>query len=133
MNDIKKRFIDFEFKGKTYPLTLSLNVIDEIQNRYGEFDINTEKVSEIKWLLTTLINEAVDIHNDESEDKWEYLSERYVGRYMDKDSIQNVSRVIADLSKSSLPATENEDDDELENAISDIPKDEEEEKNTKAE
>lgn len=113
-------------------MTLSLNVIDEIQNRYGEFDINTEKVSETRWLLTTLINEAVDIHNNESKDKWEHLSERYVGRYMDKDSLQNASRVIADLSKSSLPTTENEDDDELENAISDIPK-AEEEKNTKAE
>lgn len=48
--------------GKSYPVYFSFNVLAEMQDRYGDINkipVNMQKLKEAKWIITTLVNEAI--------------------------------------------------------------------------
>ena len=68
MSEIKTNYIDFELAGRVYPLSLTLNIIDALQDRYGDLtDVfkKTAELKEISWIMTQFVNEAIDNHNDD--------------------------------------------------------------------
>lgn len=48
--------------GKSYPVYFSFNVLAEMQDRYGDINkipVNMQNLKEAKWIITTLVNEAI--------------------------------------------------------------------------
>lgn len=118
-SDVKKNTQPITIGNKTYEISFTLNVIDEIQKKYGDLNALAdvvEKTSEVKWLIALLVNEAIEEHNeDHPDDKWELLTESYIGRKLDVFNLKPVtSSIFAALGKS-MPADKSigEIDDEL--------------------
>lgn len=78
MSAIKDGRLPIELDRKRH-LLFSLNVIDEMQDRFGSFDKldevlkGADSIKNLRWLLTLLMNEGAD--EDEAQ-----LSEREVGK-----------------------------------------------------
>ncbi len=84
MSDLKPKPITIELGGKEYGLLFSINVIDEIQDK---FDIPISGLPELlkderqvfkilRFLFTIMINEAID----DSESGEPHVDEKFVGR-----------------------------------------------------
>jgi|GEM_PF-746989 len=112
---IKESTTPFELNGTKYNLVMNFNVIEAIQEEYGDFDAITERFHEIKvlkFLLTAMINEAVDIHNDTHEDKLRKVTAPYVGRYLDNDAITRAFNVMTQAMTKNMPQGQPENESE---------------------
>ena len=90
MKDYK---FEFEIDGARYPLIFNLNVMEAIQERYntiGNWGALTDgksgevNVKALKFGLTEMINEAIDIENENLAEKKPFLTEKQVGRIISK-------------------------------------------------
>lgn len=87
----KVTYLDDENK---IPMIFTLNVMQEIQEKYGSLEKwkdmvfkNDDGEPEIKPLLfglTAMANEGIDIVNEDSEAKLEFVSEKQMGREITK-------------------------------------------------
>ena len=89
MNDLK--FLELP-DGKKYPMCLSINVMVELQKKYGSFEetmelIDSSKQNEINYAVLIdfyyySINEGIDIYNENKneQEKMNFVSERQAGR-----------------------------------------------------
>lgn len=89
MNDLK--FLELP-DGKKYPMCLSINVMAELQKKYGSFEetmelIDSSKQNEINYAVLIdfyyySINEGIDIYNENKneQEKMNFVSERQAGR-----------------------------------------------------
>ena len=89
MNDLK--FLELP-DGKKYPMCLSINVMAELQKKYGSFEetmelIDSSKQNEINYAVLVdfyyySINEGIDIYNENKneQEKMNFVSERQAGR-----------------------------------------------------
>lgn len=76
------------YKGNEYELVFNLNVMEEIQEKYGSVEAwgeLTEAAAEpnakaIKFGLTCMINEGIDIYNEEHDEQRAFFTEKQVGR-----------------------------------------------------
>lgn len=74
-------------------MLFSLNVIDEVQDRFGAFDdlaavmTGKDSIKNLRWLLTTLLNEGAD--EGEAE-----LTEKEVGRMIHTGNFAEVKTAI---------------------------------------
>lgn len=119
MSDVKIGYIDYELNGRVYPLALTLNVIDALQDRYKNLDKvldESKKLKEVKWVLAQLINDSIDNHNDDHPDKWEHVTEAWVGRKIKSYNILQARKCIMDVFLLSIPKSEDEDADPNSNA-----------------
>lgn len=95
-----------------YPLVFNLNVMEEIQDRYetiekwGELTDGKEQeinVKALKFGITKMINEGIDIENETLEAKREFLTERQVGRIITDFGIekmaQNAQKTVIESAK----------------------------------
>lgn len=95
-----------------YPLVFNLNVMEEIQDRYetiekwGELTDGKEQeinVKALKFGITKMINEGIDIENETLEAKREFLTERQVGRIITDFGIekmaQNAQKTVIESTK----------------------------------
>jgi hypothetical protein len=116
MVNVIEKTVPFELNGRTYQLKSTWNVELAIMERFGEnpLDLKNESTKEsmakIISLLTIFVNEAVDIHNDSEAEKWDYVEERYVGRYISVYDFAKILNVVADVFSLSRPAPSGEDD-----------------------
>ena len=102
-----------ETKIKTYPICFNLNVLEDIQDKYGSItawgDAVSDKekdgmnIKELKAGLMLMINEAIDKENDDlsKEEKKEFINDRQVGRIISEIGIDKVKDIILDLVKKS--------------------------------
>ncbi len=90
MNDYK---FEVEVDGQKYTLYFNLNVMEEIQNKYGtiqEWGELTDRASgepDIQALIfgyTEMINEGIEIENETAEVKKPLLTRKQVGRLITK-------------------------------------------------
>lgn len=74
---------------KIYNLVFDLNVMQEIQEKYGSFDKWIEltdgehgevNVGALKFSFMSMINEGIDIENETAEKPKKFLTEKQVGR-----------------------------------------------------
>ncbi len=101
-----------------YPLVFNLNVMEKIQDKYesiemwGDLTDGKEKedgtkqeidVKALKYGITEMINEGIDIENETAETKREFLTEKQVGRIITDFGIekmtQNVQNTVIESTK----------------------------------
>ncbi len=114
--NVKEKTVPFEFDGKEYPLALNFNVIAEIQDKYGDLDTcfsGMDKARTQIWLLCTLLNEAVEIHNEKSQDQWDKLTESQVGRRIDTQTVNEMLESLTEVVREGLPDGEETEKNEI--------------------
>lgn len=83
-----------------YPLVFNLNVMEKIQEKYetiekwGELTDGKSQELDIKALkfgITEMINEGIDIENESNETKREFLTEKKVGRIITEFGINKMA------------------------------------------
>lgn len=123
MRDLKSNGAYIKIDDKERKLTFTINVIDELQEHYDmaigkviemmfgtEEDEARKSYSMIRKVLTVLINEDVEMHNDDNDDKWELVDEKYVGRKVSQENILEVGMAILKAWSASLPPKEDDED-----------------------
>ena len=121
MQDITKHI---NYKGIDYPLVFNLNVIEKIQEKYGSYekwgemtegkeneeDEKTEvNIGALKFGITEMINEGIDIENETAETKREFLTEKQVGRIITEIGI---SKMTEKVQETVIDSTKNENEEE---------------------
>jgi hypothetical protein len=93
MSAIKDGRLPIELNGKEYHLLFSLNVIDDMQDRFGGFDTlgevlqGQDAIKNLRWLLTMVLNEG-------AEDGEPELSEKEVGKLIHMGNFDEVKTAI---------------------------------------
>lgn len=89
--------------GTEYPIVFNLNVMELIQEKYetlekwGELTDGKEREVDIKALkfgMTEMINEGIDIENENKEIKRSFLTEKQVGRIITDIGIEKISNDV---------------------------------------
>lgn len=95
----------FEYRGKEIKLVFNLNVMQEIQENYGTLDRwvelttgdkGTEEVDikALKFGLTTMINEAIDIDNDDNGTNEPFYTDKQVGRIITEVGLTEATKAL---------------------------------------
>lgn len=93
----------FMVNEKTYPLAFTLNVLEEIQKKYGSYEewgkLTDGKEAEInvealKFGIREMINEGIDIENEDRETKQEFLTSKQVGRIITSLGIEKMASKV---------------------------------------
>lgn len=102
--------------GIEYPLVFNLNVMEKIQEEYetieqwGELTDGKEKeldVKALKYGITEMINEGIDIENENSENKRDFLSSKQVGRIITEIGLEKMAN---DVQKTVIDSTKTDDE-----------------------
>lgn len=108
--NVTERPVPFTLDGRTYDLKLTFWVEAEICQRFGgvlEAMKGSDMLKNLLTILTLLINEAVDIHNDASrEDPWDHLDERYVGRHLSHRDTKTIADTVSQVLQMSRPTVD---------------------------
>lgn len=89
--------------GIEYPLVFNLNVMEKIQEKYETIekwgsltDVKEQEidVKALKYGITEMINEGIDIENEGKEEKREFLSDKQVGRIITELGIEKMAKNI---------------------------------------
>lgn len=94
-----------EYKGQRYDVVFDMNVIEELQRKYGSFNKWSEliqptkeneecNVEALKFGFCEAINEGIDIANEDREEKLEFLTSRQVGRIITDLGLRNINEKI---------------------------------------
>ena len=116
MSDMKPKGTKIEIGGREFGLRFTLNAIDDIQDHFDTpiselgalLDNEKTRIKTIRYLLTVLINEDIDCIEDETSEKQQHITERWLGRKVD---MQNAGGIISKIVKAlsgSMPETEDE-------------------------
>lgn len=119
MSDMKPKHATVTLGGKEYGLLFSVNAIDEIQDH---FDIPISELTKllqnertafkaVRFLLTTLINEAID----DAESGEPHVNERFIGRKIDVTKMNDFKIGIFKSMTNGIPEP---DEDDIPNAKS---------------
>ena len=93
---------EIEYKGEKFPLIFNLNVMEEIQRKYGtiaKWGELTDGAGEtdakaVKYGIMCMINEALDMENEETGNNRPMLTEKQVGRMLTEVGINLASEKI---------------------------------------
>jgi hypothetical protein len=86
-----------------YPLAFTMNVIEKIQDKYGSYekwgDMTDGKdrepnIGALKFGITEMINEGIDIENENLENKREFLTPKQVGRLITEIGIAQMTNKV---------------------------------------
>ena len=91
------------YRGTTYPLVFNINVLEEIQEKYGSLDAwgkltdrDEPDVKAIKYGFACMLNEGIDIQNEESGENMPFLSLKQVGRIISEVGFGNAVAKVKD-------------------------------------
>lgn len=88
---------------KKYPLVFNLNVMEKIQEKYetlekwGDLTEGKQKEIDIKALkygITEMINEGIDIENENRDVKVEFITEKQVGRIITEIGFEKMANDV---------------------------------------
>ena len=100
MKDYK---FSFEVDGVSYPLIFNLNVMEDSQDKLGSVakwgELTDAKSGEpnakaLKYGITAMINEAIDIENDEKGENRPFMTEKQVGRLITRAGLQKSAEAL---------------------------------------
>jgi hypothetical protein len=103
MNKMKDYKFNFEVEGVNYPLIFNLNVMETIQEEYGTIEKwgaltdgkgGEVNVKALKFGLTEMLNEAIEIENEENNTDRALLTNKQVGRLITKIGIQKATEKL---------------------------------------
>ena len=91
MSTIKDGRYPVQLNGKTYHLLFSLNVLDEVQDKFGGYDklseafnqSNPNWIKNTKWLFALLLNEGAE----EGEPQ---VTEQQVGKWLHMGNLKEI-------------------------------------------
>lgn len=97
-------------KEVEYPLAFTLNVMEEIQDKYGTlnnwtkiFDTKKEvKMSDVIYTFKLFINEGIDIENEEKNETREFVTHKKVGRLLTELGLSNATGQIMEIFTNSV-------------------------------
>ena len=105
---------EIKYKDKIYKLVFNLNVMEEIQEKYGSVDKwgdlteGSENEGEpnakaVIFGLTAMINEGIDIENEDNGTKEKKLTQKQVGRVITeiglKEAFKTLNNTVAESMK----------------------------------
>ena len=114
-NKLKDVFSEIDYKGKSYKLYFNLNVMEEIQEKYGTFDNWTDLVGgknkevdikALKYGFKSMINEGIEIQNEDEGTEIPLFTEKQVGRIITEIGIQTANQKLIDTVVESSKSTE---------------------------
>lgn len=100
MKDVNGKIL---YRGKEYTLVFNLNVMEEIQREFGsiaEWGALTDGASgepdarAVKFGITAMLNEGIDIQNEESGEHTPLLTEKQVGRMISEMGFENTVKAL---------------------------------------
>lgn len=112
---MKNTVVFIKTEKKDIPMVFNLNVMEEIQEKYGSLDEwgkitqgNGEpQVKDLKAGIMAMVNEAIDIENEENGTKEPMLSAKQVGRMMTEVGIVEIVKKIQEIT---VASTKSEDE-----------------------
>ena len=111
MSDMNPKPIEIEFDGKTYGVTFNINVIDDVQTHFNKplgdiYSLLTDEVNvcgNIRYILTSLLNDAIEAQEYATGEKLTNLTEHEVGRKINIDNFQYYQGKIFEAFGVSMP------------------------------
>ena len=105
---------EIEYKNKIYKLPFNLNVMEEIQDKYGSIDkwaeltdnngANEPDIKALVFGLRCMINEGLEIENEENGTEFKPLTQKQVGRIITeiglKEALKELNNVVTESTKS---------------------------------
>lgn len=89
--------------GTKYPLIFTLNVMEDIQDKYGSLEewmalikAKEPSIKALKFGLGSMLNEGLEIENETAETKREMLNAKQVGRIITQLGITAVAGKIGE-------------------------------------
>ena len=95
--------------GREYPAAFDLNVIELVQERYGALENLSEsmqQIKELKWFLTTLINEGIAKEKFEKGESCEPITEEKIGMLLDINDVAKLNETLSNIINVSVPKAE---------------------------
>lgn len=116
-NKINDVFSDIEYKGTTYKLAFNINVLENLQEKYGSFNNWTELVKPtdpkketdikaLKFVFKEMLNEGIDITNEDEGTDIPLFNDKQVGRIITEVGIANANEQIMKAITESTKSTE---------------------------
>lgn len=96
----------FKCENREYPLAFTMNVLEKIQDKYGSYekwgDLTDGKGQEpnigaLKFGITEMINEGIDIENENLENKREFLTSKQVGRIITEIGMAQMTNRVQEV------------------------------------
>lgn len=92
-----------ETQTEKYPLAFTLNVMEEIQEKYGDMDkwsnlIQGKKepnIRALKFFITKAINEGLEIENEKTGKKRKLITEKQTGRILTEIGLNKAAKTVA--------------------------------------
>lgn len=110
INAARKQPVMFRLDGRELEISMSLAAIAEIQDAYGDLGTALDKTMEkdgvrvLINLLTILLNDAVEEHNDaHPADRWEPYTERQISRRFGVTDVGTLRSLIGAVISGGLP------------------------------
>jgi len=118
MSDLKPKGVKIVLNGKEYGLRFTLNAIDDIQDRFNVpisnlgdlFQDDKNKIRNLRYLLTVLINEDIDCRKDETGEEIPHVDERFVGRHINAMNMPVMMNSIMKSFTAGTPEPDENDD-----------------------
>ena len=112
---MKNTVVYIETEKRKIPLVFNLNVMEEIQEKYGSLDNWGEltkgsgepKIKELKTGIMIMMNEAIDIENENNGTNEPMLTEKQVGRIMTEVGIEVIVGKIQEITIASAKSEDN--------------------------
>ena len=102
-----------QYKGKEYKVVFNLNVLEEIQDKYGSFEkwgeLTSSEEPNIKAVIfgfTAMLNEAIDMDNEENGTNEKALSAKMVGRMLTEYGFDKATQTMIDTVNASTKSAE---------------------------
>ena len=98
-----------ETKKRRFPLVFNLNVMEEIQEKYGSLDkwgeitqgTGEPRVKDLKAGIIAMFNEGIDIENETNGTNEPLVTDKEVGRIMSEVGINRIVAAIQEVTVSS--------------------------------
>lgn len=92
-----------ETKTEKYPLAFTLNVMESIQEKYGDMDkwsnlIQSKKepnIKALKFFITESINEGLEIENEKTGENRKLITEKQAGRILTEIGLNEAAKTVA--------------------------------------
>lgn len=98
---MKDFYTKWEVNGKEYTLAWNLNVMEEMQDKYGSLEAwgkisegEEPKISSIIDAFEAMINEGIEIDNEKNGTNEKPLTHRQIGRIISAYGVENAAETM---------------------------------------
>lgn len=114
-------------KNEKFPFVYSLNVMEELQNKYGSLtawsdliepkDNGEPSIKALLFFFKEAINEGIDIENESKQESRSFITEKKVGRIISEIGIKEATKQLKEIVVSSTKTESEENGEEIKNEM----------------